>query len=306
MPADKFKHLLVPLDGTKMAEIVLPVVVDIARQCSSRVTLLHVIERHASKTVHGQPHLRDASEADEYLRRLAGDMPPEIKTDWHVHEESVGNVAVSLAWHAQEFEPDLVIMCEHGKAPLRDRLFGSVAQRVVHCDATPLLLISKDPDGKAIWPVRHVLIPLDGRSEHEIGIEAAGILAGICAAQVLLLTVVQTASTLAGAQAAAGALLPHVTRELLDIAERQAAEYLSQMAMKLQAKGVCASGRVVRGEPDKMILQTAGEMASDLIVMGTHGRAGTQAFWEGSVAPIVLRHAKASFLLALADVKQEH
>ncbi|MBI5724837.1 MAG: universal stress protein [Planctomycetes bacterium] len=301
MPDETFKHLLVPLDGTKMAEIVLPAVVDIARSCAAKVTLLHVIERRAGEQVHGQRHLKDAAEARQYLQSVAATMPSGVKTGWHVHEEAAGDLALSLAWHAQEFRPDLVIMCEHGRAPLRDRLFGNVAQQVVHRDATPLLLLWAGPDGKAVWPIRHVLVPLDGQPEHEKGLDAAAALAGICSAPILLLTVVQTASTLAGAQAAAGALLPHVTQELLDMAEQQAAEYLSQLALRLQSRGICASGRVVRGAPAEMILQTAAEKASDLIVMGTHGKAGTRAFWEGSVAPVVLRRAKASFLLALAS-----
>ena len=49
-----FKHILVPLDGSSMAETVLPVAAFFSRTMRASVTLIHVIEQHAPETIHGQ------------------------------------------------------------------------------------------------------------------------------------------------------------------------------------------------------------------------------------------------------------
>ena len=53
-----FKHILIPLDGSRLAETVLPAGVYLAGVLGSTVTLLHVIERDAPQEVHGERHLQ--------------------------------------------------------------------------------------------------------------------------------------------------------------------------------------------------------------------------------------------------------
>ena len=72
------KTILVPLDGSRLAEAVLPAVSRIAQTCGSTVTLLHIIERGAPKEIHGERHgivLRDANDHEPVfhgaLHRLA-------------------------------------------------------------------------------------------------------------------------------------------------------------------------------------------------------------------------------------------
>ena len=61
------RHLLVPLDGSPLAEAVLPAVGALATRFRARVTLLHVLETAAPETIHGQPHLTDPARAQAYL-----------------------------------------------------------------------------------------------------------------------------------------------------------------------------------------------------------------------------------------------
>jgi nucleotide-binding universal stress UspA family protein len=65
---EPFHHLLVPLDGSQLTEVVLPAAVTLASRSRSRVTLLHVIEHNTPRTVHGERHLNDIPEAEAYLR----------------------------------------------------------------------------------------------------------------------------------------------------------------------------------------------------------------------------------------------
>jgi nucleotide-binding universal stress UspA family protein len=58
-----FKHILVPLDGSQLAEAALPIAESLAGVLGAKVTLIHIIEKGAPGQVHGQPHLRDSAEA---------------------------------------------------------------------------------------------------------------------------------------------------------------------------------------------------------------------------------------------------
>ena len=65
-----FTHLLVPLDGSSLAETALPATAYLARVLPARVTLLHLVERHPPSEVHHDRHLTNAAEASAYLESI--------------------------------------------------------------------------------------------------------------------------------------------------------------------------------------------------------------------------------------------
>src|SRR6185437_4258707 len=65
------RRILVPLDGSRLAEAVLPAAASLAKALRACVLLLHVLERDPPRSVHGEPHLTSASEANEYLDGVA-------------------------------------------------------------------------------------------------------------------------------------------------------------------------------------------------------------------------------------------
>ncbi len=66
-----FKHILVPLDGSKLAEAALPAAVSLAQTFKAPVTLLHIIEQDAPEEIHRDRHLTEAREAEAYLAEIA-------------------------------------------------------------------------------------------------------------------------------------------------------------------------------------------------------------------------------------------
>ncbi|MCX7044251.1 MAG: universal stress protein [Candidatus Sumerlaeota bacterium] len=301
-----FKHLLIPLDGSTMAEAVLPAAAQMALKCRARVTLLHVIERDAPASVHGQSHLVKAEQAEAYLKRIAASaFPPEVKVDWHVHPNQVRDVAHSLAEHAEEFTPDLIVLCAHGESRLRDWISGSIAQQVVHQRTAPVLQLQPDASGAIVFPFRQMLAPLDGNPAHEVALPIAAGVSVACGAQIHLLMVVPTSETLSGSQAMAGSFMPEAMRAVLDIEVEQATQYLGRHVAELKGMGLGleVAGTVTRGDPADQITQIAKDRKADLIVLGTHGKTGMEAFWEGSLAARLLRRIPASFLLAPAPEK---
>lgn len=296
-----FRSLLVPLDGALVSETVLPTAAFVAKQAKARVTLLHLVERHAPVSVHGQRHLTSSEEAEAYLREVAGRcFPPDVVVTWHVHRRQTADVARSLADHAEELEADLVIMLAHGRKPFHHWWSGAVAQQAVRQSPVPILVVQAGPDGTVGAPFRQVLVPLDGRREHEAGLGPAAELARLAAAPVHLLTVVPTYSTLQAEEAATAQLLPAATREVLDLAEQDAVQYLQKHVESMQAMGLAASATVVRGEPAEEIVAMAARLGADLVVLGTHGASGMGAFWSGSLGQKLLHRIAASFVLAPA------
>lgn len=294
-----FKHILIPLDGSLLAEAVLPAGAYLAGVCGSAVTLLHVIERDAPREVHGERHLHDAGEAGEYLDEVARrSFPAGMRVERHVHSDGVTDVAAGIALHVGEFAPDLILMCTHGRGGLRGFIFGRIAHRVVKLGTRPVLLIP--PHVAGIMPkfsCRRLLVALDGNPAHEDALRVAVNLAQVCAAELQLLMVVPTADTLSGEEAATAVMLPGATAALLDLAEQEAQQYLQHHLISLQEAGVSVTTGVLRGDPVTDIIDAAVQTGTDLIVMATHGKTGIKAFWSGSAAPNVATRSMIPLLL---------
>ncbi len=291
-----FKHILVPLDGSKLSEASLPPAALLAEAFRAGVTLLHVIEQDAPDEVHKDRHLTEPGEAESYLKEVAKQaFPAKTRVFTHVHTAAVADVARSIVEHVTtEFKPDLIVTCTHGRSGVHDRLFGSIAQQVVAQGKIPVLLIK--PGGKK-FKVEEILLPLDPDSGHDESIAMGESLAGIFKAALQLVTVIPTFSTLAGEQAAAGNLMPGTAQAFLEMKEESARDHLQEHAGAIQKKGLKASFEIVRGDPANLIIKAADQSKADLIVLSTHRRAGMGAFWARSVAPKVAQRTKVPLLL---------
>jgi nucleotide-binding universal stress UspA family protein len=293
-----FKHILIPLDGSKMAESVMPVALFLSENCKSEITLVHIIERHAPTKIHSDRHIRFPEEAFTYLEKVKTYFPDGLHVDYHVHTTEVGHVAQSLADHAKELDCDLIVMCTHGRIRLQQLLFGTIAQQTINIGNIPVLVIHPDAFlNNKPFSCSRILIPLDISEEHEKGIKTAKDLARVLGCSLYLIVVIQTLATLSGPRATESRLAPVATAEMLELEEERALSYLTGLTSEISSDGVLVSGEVARGEPSDIIAKTALEIKADLIVMGTHGKAGADAFWSGSVTPRVFNRTNIPLLL---------
>jgi nucleotide-binding universal stress UspA family protein len=294
-----FRHILVPLDGSHLAESALPAAVALSTAFGSTVTLIHIIEHNAPQEIHGERHLRQQKEAYDYLDQVAQqNFPPEIKVIRHVHTDEVKDVARSIVDHSGELSPDLIVMCAHGESGLRDIVVGSIAQQVISRGKTPILLVQPDEDRFAqTISFSKLLVALDGDPEHEKALPLAKGLAKSLNASLELVMVVYTLGTLPSERAATSRLLPVATSMMLDMTETSAQDYLKEMAASFEAEGLTVSWDVRRGDPAANIIDSAERSSSDLIVLATHGKSGIGAFWAGSVAPKVVTQTRIPLLL---------
>ena len=255
-----------------------------------------MIEQDAPSEVHADRHLTKPDEAMEYLEDISKRaFPPKVKVTTHVHTAPVSDVTRSIVEHiTTEFQTDLIVICTHGKSGLHDALFGNIAQQIAAQGKTPLLIV------KPVSPrfkLEKILMPLDPDSAHDYSFPFAESLAHAFKAELRLLSVIPTFGTLAGEQAAAGNLMPATAQAFLDIKEENARLDLQKHVDGLQKNGLIASVEIARGDPASVIVKTAENTSTDLIILSTHRKKGLGAFWARSVAPKVAQKTKIPLLL---------
>lgn len=146
-----FRHLLIPLDGSKLAESVLPLAMVVAERFDSEVTLLRVVrsphiigggEEFPALYVTMREDL--CREASEYLAtkeqgwRAAG-----LKVNSQVREgHSIADIILECA---DDLDVDAIAMCTHGRSGVMRWVFGSVADKVLQQAQVPILLIRAQP-----------------------------------------------------------------------------------------------------------------------------------------------------------------
>lgn len=139
---------------------------------------------------------------------------------------------------------------------------------------------------------QRVLIPLDGSELAETILPFAEWIAGPLDAEVLLLSVVEPVSAMAGL-AAGGVVGP----DAFLLRQLEAKKYLGEVAGRLEAKGLRVRTFLGLGMPAGEIAEVAKAEKADLIAMTTHGRSGLRRAVFGSVAEEVLRSARVPVLM---------
>ncbi|HEX9107747.1 MAG TPA: universal stress protein, partial [Longimicrobiales bacterium] len=143
-----FKRIVVPLDGSRLAEGVLDTVVELARLTEARLTLLQVLpppyffdtteSTHPAPRDAGMARLRE--EAGGYLARVTGELAGRgAQATAQVLVDA--RPAHAIARYAQEAHADLVALATHGRGGATRLLLGSVADKVVRTSPVPVLVL---------------------------------------------------------------------------------------------------------------------------------------------------------------------
>lgn len=285
-----FKHILVPLDGSGLAESALPAAVALATALDARVTLIHIIEAEASSSIHGERHLTDTAEAQVYLKETGRRaFPSGFGFDCHVHTAAMKDVARGIVLHEGELAPDLVVMCTHGRSGLRRMLFGRIAQQVAASGTIPVLLIQpRETARNQPFTCQRILAPTDGSQRHTKGLDMAAGLARALTARLELLTVIPTIGKLTGRQGTTSRFAPGTTQAMLELETVQLQDALADQAAQFVSLGIPTGTRVARGDPAATIADVADALDADIIAIGTHGKIGAEAFWTQSVGARLL------------------
>ncbi|MDA8218494.1 MAG: universal stress protein [Dehalococcoidales bacterium] len=280
--------IIVMLDGSHLAEAVLPLATSLAGRLDAGLVLVHVLEEAPPATIHGEPHLTTHADAEAYLALVAEVLRSRgLKVATHVHDNPQHDVARSIAEHAEELHGDLIALCAHGRGGLRGWLIGRTAQQVITKAGRPVLVVPGAPAGP-YSTVARILLPVDQVGDVAAALPLARCIAKAYRAEMVLVTVVPTPETMPGEAGAANVFLPHASAEMLKWAEEDAREALARLGEDLAREGLATASEVRRGYAAHELLRAIAVHDIDLAVLATHGRAGWEGLWAGSVGPRVV------------------
>ena len=141
-----YHKILVPLDGSKRAEKILPHAEEMAKRYKAKIILLQVVEYKAITITEGayitlsdQEFDQANNQAETYLEEIQGEFRGEnIESQTHVINGPVVEGIISIA--AKE-GVDLIALASHGRGGVSRVFYGSVAAGLVHGVDRPLLII---------------------------------------------------------------------------------------------------------------------------------------------------------------------
>jgi nucleotide-binding universal stress UspA family protein len=262
----------------------------------TRLVVLHVAEPNYvsdQPVYHGQQsvqvHATQSGEAEQQsaMQRMAEVYIPDRPVQME-YIATQGDAAEEILRKARELRSDLIVMGTHGRTGLRRVLAGSVAVTVLRSALCPVLALRAIERPRRVSEIRVILHPTDFSVDSEAALRVARWLAREHGARLIILHVAVLEDLLAGTPAAEVDQL--YRKALEDVRKRVEGPDLKHRVECMLRRGYAAEG----------ILQTAEELASDLIVMGTNGRSGLRRLLMGSVAEHVLAKADCPVLVAKA------
>jgi nucleotide-binding universal stress UspA family protein len=280
-------NILVPLDGSPLAETVLPFVERLARRAGAHVTLLYV-----TPVPEGMAGPSDAPAVDRVMRRdreLAMSYLCEhrrrldaagIDTDVAV---AAGRPATEIVRHADEAGIDLIALSTHGRSGVQAWTHGSVADQVLHTTRTPLLLVRPgDLWVAAPHGIEQIIVALDGSWESETALAVAERLAKPADLPIVLIRCVEPLSVGFVADPSG---IPYVgIQATIAVMVQEARDYLEDIANRLRTRRMTVKTEVSVGAAAPGIAAYARCSPDSVVVLASHARSGWRRALLGSVA----------------------
>lgn len=288
-----FERIMVPVDGSALAEFALGPAVAIARRAGARLEIATVVEpeHHEERDAAADWVGRYQDLLVEQLTELIGRPPCRAVLR--------GEIVPALTAHARERDVDLIILASHGRGSLSRLWLGSVTDGLIRHVSAPVLVVrppegieadlSKEPN---LGPV---VVALDTSARAETALDPAVAFARLFGARLTLLHVNERQLGLDSPY------IPHAARHIEEVSSKRredAAGYLRILADRLGDADLRVD-TVVRSarNPTEGILRFVAEQGAGLIVLATHGRGGVPRLLLGSVADKVLRATETPLLI---------
>ncbi len=273
-----YEKIMVPLDGSQLAEVALPSAEELAGRLGSEIILLSVSE---------SPEAQDYHKHQIYIERKVTETTKRVEK--YIEDPSnqaisvrpvilVGHPAEEIVRYATKENVGLIVMATHGSSGIKRWTLGRMADKVLRAAERPVALIR----AKTAYPgapkkgiMRRALVSLDGSEASEAVIPYIEELAARLHTEVTLLQVVAPAYRV--------------------YADAEA--YLERIKERFQDKGISTKSVVRMGAAAEEIIKVADETEIDIVAMSTHGRSGIGRWSMGSVADKVLRGGNTPVLL---------
>jgi nucleotide-binding universal stress UspA family protein len=294
-----YKRILVPLDGSKVAEQALPYARYLAGKLKIPLDLLGAVDLvgitssiKTEKVVNLDAFISDCVRRSEaYLGNISKTFPG-VAVGRTVGKGKTEEVVIEKAAGDGE---TLIAMATHGRSGIDRWLLGSVAEKVLRGTTNPLLLVRATEHGKSDGEItiERVIVPLDGSPLAEKVLPDVTALAKEIACKTVLLRVYNRSEVMSTFEG----YIPN-WNALEKEAMGQAMSYLDGKVRELKSQGLSeVSSRASEKEPAQEIIDVAAEEPNSLIAMCSHGRSGIQRWVLGSVTEKVVRHSNSPVLV---------
>ncbi len=298
-----YKHILVPLDGSELAEVVFPYAGEIIVSLKlEQITLLHIIPPEEKNLV--ALHKGYIERAAETVGSLCRDVQHTKHAE--VCAESIqslgvlaiGHPAEEILRYAEDNGVDLILMATNGRTGVQRWTMGNIADKVLRASKVPVWLVRAGLPPEIVHdhlPIRIILVPLDCSELAESVLphaEAVAKRSDPGSIEIVLLALCDP--TLPATYYAPA---PSDWDEMVQGWKCQDERYLAKMEKQLRDSGLNVRSEVLIGKPAETIVEYVSENRASLIVMSTHGRSGLGRWVFGSVAEKVLHGVTTPILL---------
>ena len=288
-----YTKILVPLDGSAVAEQVLPYVRTLAGGLKIPVELMGVVDvaqldSHiaAEKGRYLDTLIEDSVRCSrEYLEGVAQTFPG-ANVSFAVEKGGAAEVIIAKAGADNE---TLITMATHGRSGINRWLLGSVAEKVLRGSANPLLLVRAKAEAKAAGgaTLKSIVVPLDGSELAESVLPAVVEMAKKLNIEIVLFRAFNVPYSVFGGVREHIAIVD----ELLGGIKAEARDYLEKKTEELKKQGAKVSYVLEQGTSADQIISLGRKTPDNLIAMCTHGWSGVKGWVLGSITETVVRHS---------------
>jgi len=296
-----YTRMLIPLDGSKTAEKVLPYARYLAGRLKTPVELMAVIDmaEFAAHMPAGRAPVfermieSEAGRSATYLRGIA-EILGGIDATCTVEKGRPGEV---IAGKSEPSSGVLIAMTTHGRSGLKRFLMGSVTEEVLRAARNGLLIVhaGEETETEVAVQFKTIIVPLDGSEFAATILPTVAGLAKALGAEVILFRAYRIPYNDYGAESyLAGFDFKELLAEVADEAER----HLEENAAELRKLGVEKVSCVAKeGLSADEIIAFGRKNPGSLIAMSSHGSSGVKRWMLGSVTENVVRHARSPVLI---------
>lgn len=295
-----FRHILLPLDGSPLAETALPHAASLAAAAEARIHLLRVIpirQRGGAAPLDIIDRRLGHAEAVAYLEAVAADLR---NRDLTVQTEVLeGHPAEQIVEVLRRCEADLLVLTSHGAGGITEFPVSGTAHKVMSCAGISVLLVPAPGTGSmggSGGRYRRILVALDGSRRGRWALGPAVILAQAADAELVLAHVVQVPETVEEPQSAE---LRDAAEQLVRLNRRAATQHLGDVRAQLNGPRLRVRTRIETAEnvPEALAALAESEQA-DLVVLTAHGASVSMGQLYGAIAARLLGDARRPLLIA--------
>lgn len=302
------RSILVPVDGSPLAERAVAVALDIARRAGGAV---HLVRVHVPLAIVGATaegvFTQDMLAADEALRARAktyvDELAKRLGAEWGVRVEARvadGSPAGVITETAEAVQAGLIVMTTHGAGGFAPDWLGSVCDAVIRHSHRPVLALPEnDTHAMESLVPKRLMVPLDGSARADAAIPVARDLALVFGAEI---DIVRMVAPYVPNDVAAALAVDRPDPYGIDAEAAEAKASIDTVVADLQRRGIKARA-IVRMElnPVRALMEHIAETNPDVVVIATQGR-GLSRLFVGSVADKLIRAARRP-VLALRPMK---